>query len=134
MRCAAVRRTDSRRRMCSAARRPGGSHDDESITGAFPIPEPSLPDSNDVKSIGAGLQPYTARRCDPACTESARHGSRRQNFTAVSPCVLERSPGIALCHCSVTSTSITPVPFGSGSSALPTTAPNIRLRLVPFMA
>src|SRR6266851_130115 len=37
-------------------------------------------------------------------------------------------------YCSVTSIWITPAPFLSGSSALPTTAPSIRARSVPFIA
>src|ERR1019366_9040910 len=39
------------------------------------------------------------------------------------------------CHyCNVTKTWITPFPFVSGSSALPTIAPAIRCRTVPFIA
>ena len=37
-------------------------------------------------------------------------------------------------YCNVTSTWITPSPLGSGWRALPSTAPIIFLRLVPFMA
>lgn len=37
-------------------------------------------------------------------------------------------------YCSVTRTWITPFPLFSGSRALPTTAPNMRLRFLPFMA
>ena len=37
-------------------------------------------------------------------------------------------------YCNVTSTSMTPLPLARGSSALPTTAPSIRLRSVPLMA
>ena len=41
---------------------------------------------------------------------------------------------LATRYCNVTSTWITPVPWSSGWSALPTTAPSIWLRSVPFMA
>lgn len=37
-------------------------------------------------------------------------------------------------YCNVTNTWMTPVPFGNGSSAFPTTAPSMRLRSVPFIA
>ena len=42
--------------------------------------------------------------------------------------------GPSTLYCSVTRTWMTPFPSRNGSSAFPTTAPNIRVRFIPFIA
>jgi hypothetical protein len=84
-----------------------------------------------ISAIGAGgMGKPTAS--DGACSVKKALLATRPGRGRVVPSTL--TVEMSQTYCNVTNTCIVPVPLVNGSIALPTTAPSMRLRSVPFIA